>query len=160
MTSISRALDRARAGRLIGATAVMVVAGGVAMATGAIPNPQTGEVHLCYQADDAAKRGGSDVSIIDDQTTRRRKGCTSERASWSSIGRAPKAMPARQALTARTAPRALPARLEHREPPARTGSTARTAPRALPERRGQREPRAGMAPSALPARQGQALRST
>lgn len=62
------ALRRLRAGRVLSAMAVLVLAGGVAVATGAIPNSSTGGVTLCYHTTDAKNdRGGREAAIIDDQ---------------------------------------------------------------------------------------------
>jgi len=66
-----------RAGRVLSAAAVLVVAGGVAVATGAIPSSGTGTVHLCYDRPDAiGDRGGAKLMIIDKQLNS--KGCDSD----------------------------------------------------------------------------------
>jgi hypothetical protein len=58
------------------AAAVLIVAGGVAMATGAVPDSGDGEVHLCYWPTGAATvRGGTVVKVVDSE--RNSRGCAS-----------------------------------------------------------------------------------
>jgi len=74
MRLVGAMLRRVRAARVMSAAAVLLVAGGVAVATGAIPNSIDGKIVLCYDRGDArSDRGGADLQIIDDQLNT--KGC-------------------------------------------------------------------------------------
>src|SRR4051812_30136495 len=61
-------MTRDRLRRLTFATVVLVVAGVVAVATGAIPNSSSGRVHLCYQTNQVASSGGAQPNVANDQT--------------------------------------------------------------------------------------------
>jgi hypothetical protein len=62
------------ASRPLGLAAALALVGGAAVATGAIPNSGTGEVHLCFQKGAAeSDRGGAEVRVIDDETNDRCK---------------------------------------------------------------------------------------
>ncbi|MDP1848186.1 MAG: hypothetical protein Q8K79_10380 [Solirubrobacteraceae bacterium] len=76
------ALRRMRAARVMSAAAVLLVAGGVAVATGAIPNSVNGKIVLCYDRGDArSEEGGADLQIIDDQLNT--KGCDDDETRFS-----------------------------------------------------------------------------
>jgi hypothetical protein len=58
---------RGNIGRLVFATAVLVSAGAVAVAFGAIPNSSNRTVHLCYDAAGSKTADGTPLRILDDQ---------------------------------------------------------------------------------------------
>jgi hypothetical protein len=55
--------------RPLALTATVVLVGGVAIATGAIPSGGTGEVHFCFQKAAAKEKGGAEVRVFDAEAT-------------------------------------------------------------------------------------------